>query len=361
MVKNDYLYLALLHSIWITQKKLHFIFWEKQNYKDFFDKINYNLLLKKGFLEKQISLILENKKNIKIENIQKKIDDRNVKIVTIFDENYPELLKNIPNSPFLFYLRWKIDNSPKIAVVWSRKISDYWENVIKKIIPNLSDYFTIVSGGAAWCDTLWHVECLKTWNKTLSIIWTWIDIDYPVKNKKLYDEIIEKWWWVLSIFPVWEVWKSYNFPVRNEIVAWLSNWVLVIEAWKRSWTLITANLALDLWKDLFVVPWDIFKFNSIWCNNLIKNWCAKLITESKDILEEYNILDVNDLLKNNTKKTFNDEIEKEIYNKLLVEDLTINELSTKLWLDIQVILFKIGFMEINNYIKKSNWWKYMIC
>jgi len=358
MNKIDYLYLAMLHSIWITHKKLHLIFSNKKNYKEFYEWLNHKILLKYWFLSNQAFLILDNKKNINIENIEKKLIEREVKIVTFFDTLYPEAFKNIPNSPFLFYLRWQINNSPKIAVVWSRKISSYWENVVKNIIPDLSNYFTIVSGWAAWCDSFAHIESINTWNKTLSIIWTWIDLDYPIKNKKLYDNIVINWWWVISIFPVWEVWNPYNFPVRNELVAWISNWVLVIEAWEKSWTLITANLALDLWKDLFVVPWEIFKKNSIWCNNLIKNWCAKLITCTQDILEEYNILSKN--IKN-TQIKFSDKIEEDIYNMLLLEDLSINELSKKIELDIQTVLFKIWFMEINNYVKKSSWGKYCVC
>lgn len=358
MNNDEYIYLALLHSLWISHKKLHLIFWKEQNYKKFYEIINSNLLFWYGFNTKQISLILENKKILNIDNIKIKLFERHVTIITFFNKEYPELLKNISNPPFLFYLRWKIDNSPKISVVWSRKISSYWELVIKKIIPELSNYFIIVSWWAAWCDTFWHIECLNVWNKTISVIWTWIDLDYPIKNKKLYEKIIETWWWVISIFPIWEVWNSYNFPVRNEVVAWLSNWVLIIEAWEKSWTLITANLALDLWKDLFVVPWDIFKINSIWCNNLIKNWCAKLITCTNDILEEYNILTKN--ITSNIIKNFNDEIEQEIYNKLLIENLTIDDLSKKIWIELSVLLIKLGFLEINNYIKRWNWWKYYI-
>lgn len=356
---NEKLYLALLHKIWINHKKLHIIFENNSKYKWFYEKISSNTLYSYGFSPKQIKFILENRNKYNIADIKKKLKNREVVIVTINDNNYPDSLKQIPNKPYLFYLRWSIDNSPKFAVVGSRKISSYWEQSIKKIVWDISSYFSIVSWWAAWCDTTSHIVALENNSKTISVIWTWIDIDYPVNNEKLYDRIVDWWWAVISIFPIWEFWSPHNFPIRNEIVAWLSVWVLVIEAMKRSWTLITANLALDLWKDLFTIPWDIFKSNSEWCNNLIKKWMAKLTNCSKDILEEYNIFDSNKL-KEKQKIVFSDDIEENIYNILIIDNLTINELVLKIGLDIKTISFKLSMMEINMLIKKWLWWKYEV-
>ena len=303
---------------------------------------------------------MDNKKQLDKDNLIVKMKLRKVRIITYFDREYPESFKQIHNPPFLFYLRWKIDNSPKVSVVWARKISSYWINIIKNIIPDLSEYFTIVSWGAWWCDSCAHNTTLDSWNKTLSIIWTWIDIDYPIKNRELYNRIVQKWWWVISIFPIWEVGNPYNFPIRNELVATISSWVLIVEAAKKSWTLITANMALDLWKELFVIPWDIFKTNSFGCNNLIKQWNAKLVTCVKDVLEEYNI--VNKINFNNkNKKKFDNKIQEEIFNLLLIENLNNDEIGKKLWMLINVISLQLSILEINNYIKRWIWWKYYVC
>ncbi len=355
---NEKNYLALLHKIWLNQKKLHIIFEDNENYKDFYENLDSSTLYTFGFTPKQIDFILENKNKYSIAKIKQNLENRSVEIITIKDPKYPDLLKQIANPPYLFYLRWEIDNSPKFSVVGSRKISFYWEKAIEKIVWEISNYFTIVSWWAAWCDTHAHLTALNNQNKTISVIWTWIDVDYPVKNKKLYDDIVLDWWAVVSIFPIWEVWNPYNFPVRNEIVAGLSVWVLVVEAAKKSWTIITSNLALDMWKDLFAIPWDIFKTSSEWCNDLIKNWNAKITTQSNDILEEYNILN-----KQNTKQRkiiFNDKLEEEIYNTLITDSLNINELILKTWLDITTLNFKLSMMEINNLIKNTSWWKYEI-
>ena len=351
------LYLAGLHYLWISQKKFHYLFENSQNYKEFYDNISQDFLRNYWFNQKQIDFILERKTKLKLDYLEKKLLSREVKIITIFDEEYPDLMKQISNSPFLFYLRWKIDNSPKIAVIWTRNITSYWKTVIQKIIPDLSKYFVIISWGAAWCDTQWHITALDNWNKTISIIWTWIDIDYPTWNIKLYDRIVDSWGWIISIFPIWEVWNPYNFPVRNEIVAWLSIWVFVVEAKEKSWTLITSNLALENWKDLFATPWDITKLNSEWCNNLIKSWSAKLTTRVEDILEEYNI---SSLDKKNKIRNFACNIEENIHNSLLLESYTIDELSKKLSIDIIAITYKLSMMEISGHIKKWIWWKYEV-
>ena len=352
------IYLAWLHYIWFTHKKLHKIFESKQNYKEIFDKINNVFLKSQYFNDNQIKIILERYENLDLNSLIKKLKNRNVKIVTYFCKNYPYILKNISNPPFLFYLRWEIDSSPKIAVIWSRKISTYWEKILETIIPNLSKYFSIVSGGASGCDSKAHIETLKAEGKTISVIWTWIDKDYPVWNKKLFQKIVDSGWAIISMFPVGEVWKPYNFPVRNEIVAGLSEWVLVVEAREKSGSLITAKLGLDMWKDLFAVPWDIFRWGSIWTNNLIKNWEAKLVSNSNDILEEYNISIKKEI--KIKKIIFSDKIEENIYNMLLLENLSIDDLSIKLNLNIKDISFKISIMEIRWVIYKNLTWRYEI-
>lgn len=351
-------YLALLHKIWLNQKKLNIIFDDNENYKEFYDNLNSNTLFTFGFSPKQIEYILEQKNKYNIANIQSKLEQRKVSIITIKDKDYPESLKNIANKPYLIYLRWEVSTRPKISVVWSRKISDYWERCIENIVWYISAYFDIVSGWASWCDTKAHKVCLDNKNITVSVIWTWIDIDYPTYNKKLYEDIVLNWWAILSIFPLWEPGNPYNFPIRNEVVAWLWVWVLVVEAMKRSWTLITANLALDLWKDLFAIPWTIFMKNSEWCNMLIKKSMAKLTTKAQDILEEYNI--VKNTQKKDEKIDFSCDIEKSIYEKLLLEPLNIDELSISIWLDIKTISFKLSMMELSNKIKIQTWWKYNI-
>ncbi len=364
-VKNKFL--VGLHYIGFTHKKLYDVFYKKQNYKEVYQNLNSGVLKKFWFNDKQLEITLKKYSKLNLDFLILKLEKRKARIVTIFDEEYPENLKNISHPPFLFYIRWKLDNSPKIAIVWARKISSYWNKVIEELIPDLSKYFIVVSGWAAGCDTKAHIETLSNKWKTIAVIWTWIDQDYPVWNEKLFWEIAE-FWATISSFPIWEVGNPYNFPIRNEIVAWLSEGILIIEAREKSGSLITAKLWLDLWKDLFAVPGDIFKWSSVWTNNLIKKGEAKLVLKSSDILEEYNILNKDNNSKKNTLKEiplnykikFADNLEKKIYNILILESLTIDELTKKVNENISTVGFKLSILEISWLISNISWWKYEI-
>jgi predicted Rossmann fold nucleotide-binding protein DprA/Smf involved in DNA uptake len=102
---SEKIYLAALHSIGITQKKLYLAFDKNQHYKNLFDNLCFEILYSLGFSEKQSEVILERKRGLKIDILQKKLDKRGVKIITIHDALYPHSLKQISNPPYLFYLR----------------------------------------------------------------------------------------------------------------------------------------------------------------------------------------------------------------------------------------------------------------
>ncbi|MDC0506263.1 DNA-processing protein DprA, partial [Candidatus Gracilibacteria bacterium] len=274
------------------------------------------------------------------------------------DKNYPEALENIANPPYLFYLRGQLDNSPKIAVVGSRKMTGYGKRIIESMIPDIAKYFTIVSGGAAGVDSLSHEVTMNTGEKTVSVIGTGICQDYPVDNKKLYDKIVQTGGAVVSIFPLDEVGNPYNFPIRNETVVGLSTGIFVVEAQERSGSLITARLALESGRDVFTCPGDIFCSSSTGCNRLIKRGEAKSVFKSDHILEEYSIS--NTVNKRNNKIEIKDSIQQTIYDSLLLENMNLDELSRKLNLGINNVSPKVSLMEISGYISRDSDGKYSI-
>lgn len=360
---QEKIYLALLHSIGFTHKKLSVIFEHDQSYQEFYENIKSYDLKKFWIKSNEVSKIMKNYELLTLESIVKLLNSRDVEVVTYFDQWYPEGLKNIANPPFVLYVRWKISESPKLGVVWSRKITSYGSKVIHTIVPEISRYFEIVSGWAYWCDTEAHNACLDAKNITVAVIWTSILEDYPVWNEGMYNQIVETGGAVVSIFPIGVPWSAYNFPVRNEIVVGLSNGIVVVEAQERSGSLITANLALDMWKDLFSIPGDVYKQNSIWCNNLIKTWQAKLTTCSGDILEEYNISkNIWKVSEWEVKEdiTFESELEKKIYDALKLESLTSDDLVQKLQSDISTLSLSLSLLEIKWVIQKNLWGMYEV-
>ena len=350
-------YLVYLHSAWISQRVLCKIFENNLDYKKVWEKLS-NKFLEKYYSSNEIKKILQTKSRLDTKKLDEKIKKLQVKIITIHNKNYPEKLKNISNPPYFLYVRWELNWSDNFfAIVGSRKISNYAKKVGESIIPNLTKYFTIVSGWAWGCDTLAHKLSLENFGKTIVVFWTWIDITYPVWNGKLFEKVLEMWWALVSIFPIWTPWGTYTFPVRNEIVSGMSSWVLVLEASEKSWTIITANLALDQWKDLFAIPGDIFHLNSVWTNNLIKTGQAKLTTSVNDILEEYNYKVID------TKKEviLENEIQKNIFELLKYNlSLSIDEILEKTWFDYGVLSLNLSLMELNWILKKDMFGKYFI-
>lgn len=351
-------FLVYLHSLWLTHKVLHKIFEKDFDYERFYTELSFEKLKKYIQKDEQIFKILDLKKNIDTEKLEKKILNLWVKIITIHDINYPKNLKQISHPPYLLYVKWQLNwNDEFFSIVWSRKISHYAKKVGESIIPQLTKYFTIVSGGAWWCDTLAHKIVVDNNAKTVVVFWTWIDITYPSGNISLFEKIIETGWCLLSIFPIGTPWSIYTFPIRNEIVSGISSWVLVLEAWEKSWTLITANLALDQWKDLFAIPGDILNLSYIGTNNLIKTSSAKLVTSVDDILEEYNYKSI-DIKK---EIILENEVQKNIYNILKYNlSLSIDDILEKTQYEYWVLSLNLALMELNWIIKKDIFGKYGI-
>jgi len=301
---------------------------------------------------------LENYAKLKTHYIDGVIEKLSVDIITLHDERYPESLKNIPHTPFVLYVRWKIPETDMFWVVGSRKITEYGKKVIAKIVPDVSKIFPIVSWWAAGCDSEAHKSALTSWNTTIVVVGTGIDQTYPVSNEKLFDEIVESGWAVISIFRIWDPGNPYNFPVRNEIVVWLSKGILVVEAKEKSWSLITANLCLDLGKDLFSVPGEITSLSSGGTNMLIKKGEAKCVTESYDILEEYNILVKQSAHKDQLPLL--EALEADIYAQISYGDKSIDTLAEILWKPSSQLGGKLSLLELKGIVKKSLNGKYTL-
>lgn len=366
---KEKIYLALLHSIWFTHTQLHFIFadentlfWEKyhNNYEKFYNDISSSLLARYRISWNKADFILENYKKISYSQIQGDLEKRNTSIVTFYDEKFPEEFLNISHVPFLIYVRWTLSTRPRISIVWARKMTEYGKQSIQKFTPELWKYFDVVSGWAAGCDTCAHRVSLEYNIPTFSIIGTGMNQDYPTGNKKLYDNIVEKNGAIISIFPLDEPGNPYNFPVRNELVAAYSNWLLVVEAKEKSGSLITTQLALDLWKDVFAIPGDISKITSRGCNTIIQSSMAKLVLSAQDILEEYNISTSKDKSWDIKNLVFDSPLESSIYNLLLTQLYSGDELSIILDTDIKNILLTLSMMELKGYIIKIGASKYQV-
>lgn len=218
------------------------------------------------------------------------LDKMKVNVITIKEEGYPALLKNIYDPPPMIYYRGDFIKIMKrkmgIAIVGSRKATYYGRKVAREIAAELASRgYIIISGLARGIDTNAHLGSLEAKGQTIAVLGCGIDRIYPPENRSLTYRIIENGA-VISEFPIYTKPEKSNFPRRNRIISGLTVGTLVVEASEKSGALITADFALDQGREVFAIPGSIHSFLSRGCHKLIKQG-AKLVHSYQDILEEF--------------------------------------------------------------------------
>jgi len=213
----------------------------------------------------------------------------NIEIVSILDDEYPNILRNIYDPPIFLYLKGnkKILNKMSIAIIGCREARDYGKKIAKNFAYNLSkNNINIISGLAKGIDTCAHLGAIYAKEKTIAVLGSGINVIYPKENLYLVQKILENEGVIISEYPLGTAPEKRNFVARNRIISGMSRGVLVVEAKKKSGTLITVDFALNEGRDIFVIPGDISSENSFGTNDLIKQG-GKLVTDFTEILEEY--------------------------------------------------------------------------
>lgn len=206
---------------------------------------------------------------------------------TVISKNYPLKLKHLNRPPFVVFYKGDLSllDNKCISIIGSRKNTEYGEKITKQITKELTlNNINIISGLALGIDSIAHEECLNNFGKTIAVLGNGVNEYYPNKNNKLQKEIISKGL-LISEYPPNVKPNRMNFPKRNRIIAALCDALLVIEANKKSGTMITVNEALNLGKDIMCVPNRVDEDSG--CNELIKNG-AYLVENAYDVLEILN-------------------------------------------------------------------------
>jgi DNA processing protein len=207
-------------------------------------------------------------------------------IVTLTDAGYPRLLRQIPDPPPFLYVSGRLDDSPLIvAVVGSRNATAYGLHSTRSLSASLASLnVTIVSGMARGIDTAAHRGALAAGGTTIAVLGSGLERIYPAENQSLFDEITERGA-VVSEFPLHTKPEAHNFPVRNRIISGMCLGTVVVEASRKSGSLITARLAAEQNREVFAVPGSIQSFKSSGTHTLIKQG-AKLVEHARDVIEE---------------------------------------------------------------------------
>src|SRR3989337_2017236 len=198
---------------------------------------------------------IENTVNQELEQLFK----INGSLITLWDNEYPNILRKIYDPPILLYIKGKFEDSDdySIAVVGTRQPTNYGKIQAEKIVTDLAEQkITIVSGMARGMDSIAHRTALKNKSRTIAVLGSGLNVIYPSENKKLYDEICESGI-VVTEYSLDTKPDAVNSPKRNRIISGLSLGCVIIATGITGGAMQTAAFALDQDRELFEVPGNL--------------------------------------------------------------------------------------------------------
>lgn len=214
----------------------------------------------------------------------------NIQPIFITDDNYPDKLRECNDAPIMLYYKGTVSlKHPKmVAIVGSRDNTDYGARMTEELIEGLKqEDVIIVSGLALGIDVIAHRKALQAGIPTIGVVAHGLDTIYPPQHKHVAKEMIKQGG-LLTEYLSNTIPDKYNFPMRNRIVAGLSDVTIVVETAKKGGAMITAKLATSYNRDVVAFPGRIIDKRSEGCNYLIRTNIAQLITCADDLLELMN-------------------------------------------------------------------------
>jgi DNA processing protein len=224
---------------------------------------------------------------LQVERVQRGLAAYRETSLTLADDDYPELLRHLPDPPLALFTRGNraLLKKTAVAMVGSRHASPYGLNAARHLAGQLSSAgIVVVSGLARGIDAASHEAALDAGGDTIAVLGTGIDVVYPRSHKKLFRAIEERGLIVTEFSPGMPP-VSANFPIRNRIISGLAMATVIVEATGRSGSLITARTAAEQGRNVCAVPGTIFAAGAEGTNRLIQ-YGAKLVHDVDDILEE---------------------------------------------------------------------------
>ena len=219
-----------------------------------------------------------------LENMQK----QQIEMITIQDKQYPNVLRNIYDSPICLFVKGNKEllQKPALAIVGCRQASSYGERIAQYFAYHIAkENVVIISGMAKGIDAASHKGALKAGGSTIAVLGSGPDVIYPKENEILYQTILAKNGLILSEYLPGTPPCKLHFPQRNRIISALAQGLLVVEAKKKSGTWISVDFALEQGKEIFAIPGNVDNPNAEGTNELIKQG-AICVTCLEDILPQ---------------------------------------------------------------------------
>jgi DNA processing protein len=283
------------------------------------------------------------------------LKETGARIITVWDAEFPALLKKIYDPPLVLYILAELldQENYMISIVGTRMPTTYGKVQAERIARELAEQnVTILSGMARGIDSIAHHAALKNNGRTVAVIGSGLDVIYPPENKKLFNEIKEHGA-VISEYPPGTKPDAVNFPKRNRIIAGLSLGCIVIETAIGGGAMQTAAFALDQNREVFAVPGNLGVRQADGTNFMIQKGEAKLIRSAEDVLVELE-LKLKPVLGKNIPKPQVDlnMFEEKILSTLNDEPLQIDKIATRTSLSTSDCLVHLLSLEFKGLIKQ---------
>lgn len=236
---------------------------------------------------KQVEEIVKSRKHWNLQKEWEILKKRNINLLMIGNQNYPEKLAKISDAPPVLYHKGKINilEKPSVAVIGARACSNYGKLMAKELGRELAKMGIVtVSGMARGIDSICQWTSLENGGESVGVLGCGVEVCYPPENRILFERL-QKEGCLLSENAPFTKPDARLFPLRNRLISGLADVVVVVEAREKSGTLITVDMALEQGKEVYAVPGRMTDFVSIGCNKLIKQG-AGMILSTQEFLEE---------------------------------------------------------------------------
>ncbi len=310
-------------------------------------------LTRAGLDKRALENLLHARQTLNLDQELEKITRAGVRALTWDDDDYPRRLKEIPNPPFVLYVKGEIkpEDEWAVAVVGTRRASAYGREVTRQIVSDLvRNKITIVSGLARGIDAEAHRSALDAEGRTIGVVGCGLDIVYPPEHKKLAQQVVEHGA-LVSEYALGAQPEAGNFPPRNRIISGLSLGVLLAEGDADSGARITLEYALEQDRETFAVPGNVFRKESRAPHLLIQQGEAKLVTSAREILEELNLTRVEQHQQARAAMPSN-ETESALLKHLSADPRHIDELGRESGLPIATVSSTLALMELKGMVRQ---------
>ncbi len=298
--------------------------------------------------------LLQHRQTFTVEENWKKLQTQKIHVVSFTEDEYPILLREIPDKPPVLYVKGSLHsiNQKPYAIVGTRNITPYGTFVTKKIVQDLvKNSCSIISGFMYGVDAVAHQTAIEEGGYTVGVLGFGFNHMYPPNHAKLAEKVLEHGGALMTEYFIDHAPHPGNFPARNRIVAGLSLGIVVTEAAKKSGSKITAQFALEYGRDVFAVPGAITSQYSDGTKDLINDG-AKLVTSAEDILHEMQESSSPITLATLLEKCQLD-IDKNILSALFAQPLEIDELSQLMKTPVSQIAVRLSVLELDGVIVQA--------